>query len=120
MRELITDALASALGADTISVPRGALAVEAIRRARPSLVLLDRDMPDVTAVDLLPRLAADPVAGMVPALVLAADADPDEWTRLRRAGATQVLGTPLDITTLIAATSQLTASERTAPERTAG
>ncbi|MEX5634694.1 ATP-binding protein [Parafrankia sp. FMc2] len=110
LRELVTDTLASALGADTISVPRGALAVEAIRRARPSLVLLDRDMPDVAAVDLLPRLAADPVAGMVPAFVLTSDADPDEWTRLRRAGAAHVLGMPLDVTTLVAATSQLTAS----------
>ncbi|CUU60749.1 hypothetical protein Ga0074812_14628 [Parafrankia irregularis] len=109
LRELVTDTLASALGADTISVPRGALAVEAIRRARPSLVLLDGDLPDVTAADLLPRLAADPVAGTVPALVLAAEADPDEWTRLRRAGARQILGMPLDVTTLIAATSQLTA-----------
>ncbi|CAI7978724.1 hybrid sensor histidine kinase/response regulator [Parafrankia soli] len=108
LRALVSDTLASALGADTISVPRGALAVEAIRRARPSLVLLDRDLPDVTAVDLLPRLAADPVAGTVPALVLTTEVDPDEWTRLRRAGAVQVLGMPLDVTSLIAATSQLT------------
>ncbi|SNQ46027.1 Signal transduction histidine kinase [Frankia canadensis] len=110
VRSAVTDALARTLGADTVTVPRAALALDAVRRARPTFVLLDRDLPDATATELLAQLAADPTAGVIPALVLAEDADPGERARLRRAGAVDVLDLPLVPASLSAAATALTAA----------
>jgi len=110
VRSAVSDALAQTLGADTVTVPRAGLALDAVRRARPAFVLLDRDLPDATAPELLAQLAADPTAGAIPALVLAEDADPGERTRLRRAGALDVLDLPLVPASLSAAATALTAA----------
>ena len=108
LRAQVTETLADALGADTILVPRGALALATIRNARPALVLIDRNLPDTTAVDLLTRLASDSRAKSVPALVLSSDPNPDDRHLLRQSGAVDVLGLPLDTRTLVAAASALT------------
>ncbi len=110
-RTMVTHVLRNSLGADTVTVPRAALALDAVRRARPALVLLDRELPDSSAEDLLRTLTADPRAGRVPAVVLTMDDDPRELVRLRQAGAVAVLGAPLDVAAIIAAAGHLTAAD---------
>jgi CheY-like chemotaxis protein len=85
-----------------------------VRGARPAFILLDRDLPDTTAAELLAQLAADPTAGVIPALVLSEDTDPRERAYLRRAGAVDVLKIPLDPGALVAAAAALTTA-MTAP-----
>jgi signal transduction histidine kinase len=97
VRTTVTQALRTQLEADTVSVPRAALALDAVRRARPALILLDRDLPDATAADLLRHLAGDPLAGGIPAVVLTADDDPRKRLEMQEAGAVAVLASPLDI-----------------------
>ncbi|EIV95846.1 hybrid sensor histidine kinase/response regulator [Frankia sp. QA3] len=114
VRAAVADMLAESLAADPVTVPRAALAVDAVRRARPAFILLDRDLPDATAPELLAQLAADPTAAAIPALVLTEDTDPRERTMLRRAGAVDILALPLDPASLVAAATALTAA-MTAP-----
>jgi DNA-binding response OmpR family regulator len=75
--------------------------MDVVRRARPALVLLEHDLPDGPADDLLRSLGDDPATAAVPAVVLSADHDPLERVRLLRAGAAEVIGVPLDVRTLL-------------------
>ncbi|KLL12742.1 MULTISPECIES: hybrid sensor histidine kinase/response regulator [Protofrankia] len=106
-RAMVTHVLRSSLGADTVCVPRAALALDAVRRSRPALVLLDRILPDAPVEELLRVLAADATAGQVPAVVLTTDDDPRDLTKLRQAGAVGVVGAPLDVNAVIAAAGHL-------------
>jgi signal transduction histidine kinase/CheY-like chemotaxis protein len=110
LRALVAQTLRRSVGADTVTVPRAALALDAVHRARPAVILLDRDLPDGTAVELLRRLASDPTAGGIPTLVLAGDDDPLDKVRLRQAGAVEVLRGPLDPGALAAAASAAAAA----------
>lgn len=114
LRSLVAETLTDFLAADTVTVPRAGLALDAVRGARPAFILLDRDLPDTTAAELLAQLAADPTAGVIPALVLSEDTDPRERAYLRRAGAVDVLKIPLDPGALVAAAAALTTA-MTAP-----
>ncbi|WP_242418319.1 hybrid sensor histidine kinase/response regulator, partial [Frankia sp. CpI1-P] len=114
VRAAVADMLTESLAADPVTVPRAALAVDAVRRARPAFILLDRDLPDASAPELLAQLAADPTTAATPAFVLTEDTDPRERTMLRRAGAVDILALPLDPASLVAAATALTAA-MTAP-----
>ncbi|MBX6387612.1 MAG: response regulator [Frankia sp.] len=104
-RAMVSQALARSFSADTVSVPRGALALDAVRRARPHIIMIDQQLPDTTAAELLGELAADPRAANIPAVVLSADDDPAEVLRLRHAGARQVVPSPMDTGALVIAVS---------------
>ncbi|MCM3886346.1 hybrid sensor histidine kinase/response regulator [Frankia sp. R82] len=110
VRSAVAKVLADVLGADTVTVPRAGLALDAVRRARPAFVLMDRELPDASAPELLAQLAADPTGSAVPAFVLAEDTDAHERTRLRRAGAVDVLDLPFVPASLTAATTALSAT----------
>ncbi|SBW28243.1 ATP-binding response regulator [Protofrankia symbiont of Coriaria ruscifolia] len=117
-RSMVTHVLRSSLGADTVCVPRAALALDAVRRSRPALVLLDRILPDATAEELLRTLTADAAAGQVPAVVLTTDDDPRDLMKLRQAGAVGVVGAPLDVNAVVAAAGHL-ATHQTARHQAA-
>ncbi|MGF7237374.1 MAG: ATP-binding response regulator [Frankia sp.] len=95
-RAFVSAALRGRLGANTVSVPRAGLALEALHRCRPALVLVDRDLPDAVAGELIEQLASDPAAAGLPIIVIAPDEDPGEFARLREAGAADVVAAPLD------------------------
>ncbi len=96
IRAFVAAALRGRLGASTVSVPRAGLALEALHRCRPALVLVDRDLPDAAVGELIEHLAGDPVAAGLPIIVIAPDEDPGEFARLREAGAVDVVAAPLD------------------------
>jgi len=102
-RAYVSKTLARAFAADVVSVPRGALALDAVHRARPELIMIDQHLPDTTAADLLAYLATDPVAGTIPTVVLSAADDPVEVLRLRQAGARDVVSSPMDTGALVIA-----------------
>jgi hypothetical protein len=103
MRAMVSHTLRRSFEADTVSVPRGALALDAVYRARPGVIMIDQQLPDMTAAELLGRMAADPMACGVPTVVLSAEDDPAEVLRLRQAGARQVVGSPMDTGALVIA-----------------
>lgn len=100
-RALVAQALRHRLGVEVLAVERGELALEAVRSRQPRLVLLDAELVDAPAGEVLARLAADPLSALVPRIVLTGEQDPRAHLRLRAAGAHEVLSLPLDVRALL-------------------
>jgi two-component system nitrate/nitrite response regulator NarL len=67
----------------------GAQAIEAIRRLRPRVALLDLRMPHLDGIDVAEQVRADPSLGDVRVLILSAE---DRQAAVRRAEAAGVVG----------------------------
>jgi CheY-like chemotaxis protein len=80
-----------------IHAPDGRAGLEAARTYRPDLVLLDLHLPDMPGHEVHRRLAADPVLGGVPVVILSADATPVQVQRALSGGAAAYLTKPLDL-----------------------
>ena len=76
---------------------QGIIGLDLVRAHHPDLVLLDLHLPDVSGVDVLAALQADPVTASVPVVVLSADASPALARRLLAAGALHYLTKPVDL-----------------------
>ncbi|MCW2548662.1 MAG: sensor hybrid histidine kinase [Mycobacterium sp.] len=96
-RALVSQALRSRLSTEVVSVQRAAVALAALHRSQPSLVIIDAELPDAVGTELLHRLNSDPFSALVPKIVLSTDTDPRVHLRLRAAGAHQVVQLPLDV-----------------------
>ncbi|HUS29748.1 MAG TPA: response regulator [Kofleriaceae bacterium] len=71
MRELVAEALRS-FGFDVEEAGDGVDALAAIRRMRPSLLITDCDMPNMTGNELVRALACDERLCSLPAIVISA------------------------------------------------
>lgn len=77
------------------------------RAGQPELLLLDLNLPDMTGIDILVRLAADDAVGHVPVIILTTTDDPGEIQRCFDLGADLCLAKPLDPETFAAAIRRL-------------
>jgi signal transduction histidine kinase len=114
---MVAAALRTRLDVDVAAVTRAAEALVTIRRIQPPMVLLDSELPDATATELLHRLGGDPLSTLVPKVVLTFDPDPAVRLRLRAAGAAEVLPLPLDVRHLLDVVRRSVRPGRTGPER---
>ena len=79
--------------------PRQAL--ELLRREKPSVLLLDLMMPDVSGFDLLTAMRTDRELRYTPVIVLTAATGADSKLRALQLGATDFLGKPVDASELV-------------------
>ena len=93
-------------GVKLISAMQGRLGLDLARQHHPDLILLDLHLPDMSGLEVLQRLRADPSTRDIPVVVTSADATPGQIERLRAAGADDYLTKPLDIPRLAAAVRQ--------------
>ncbi len=63
------------------------LALDVAREFRPTVILLDLEMPKITGFDLLPVLRDDPLLREVPVIVLSAISEPQTKARAFKLGA---------------------------------
>jgi PAS domain S-box-containing protein len=75
--------------------------LSAIRARRPSLVLLDMQLPDIDGLELLRHLQADADTAEIPIVVVSADATEDRIAQAVAAGATRYLTKPVDVAQLL-------------------
>jgi PAS domain S-box-containing protein len=75
----------------------------AIKRRRPSLVLLDMQLPDIDGLELLRHLQAGADTSDIPVIVVSADATEARISQAIAAGATHYLTKPVNVPTLLAA-----------------
>jgi CheY-like chemotaxis protein len=78
----------------------GGEALEQVRRARPSLVLLDVMMPGLDGWGVAARLAQDSETHEIPVVFLSARAAPEDRERARELGAVGYVVKPFDPLTL--------------------
>jgi two-component system, cell cycle response regulator len=72
------------------------------RQEKPDLVLLDLVLPDMSGVEVLRRLRADPVTAAIPVVVFSTDDDPASRHAALAAGADEYLTKSVDDQTLLA------------------
>lgn len=70
--------------------------ISALRAERPSVLLLDLHMPDVSGMDILNLLHADEQLSQVPVIVLTSSNDPEARLQALQLGATDFLSKPVD------------------------
>jgi PAS domain S-box-containing protein len=77
--------------------------LDAIRRRRPSLVLLDMQLPDIDGLELLRHLQSDPDTSDLPVIVVSADATEARISQAIASGATHYLTKPVNVPMFLAA-----------------
>ncbi len=80
----------------------GRQALEALRRRRPDLVLLDLMMPELSGFEVLEALSRDPKTSGIPVVVLTARGGDTDQQRGLALGARRYMNKPFDVRDLIA------------------
>ncbi len=78
----------------------GEEAIELAAREQPDLILLDLQLPDLSGLDVMERLRADPRTGAIPIVIVSADAQKEQLTAAQERGARDYLVKPLDLARL--------------------
>lgn len=86
-------------GFESREVNSGASAVESAKREAPDLVLLDKNMPGMSGVEVIRALRAEPSLRQVPILILSGE--PVEPGELRSLGANGAVQKPFDVKALV-------------------
>jgi signal transduction histidine kinase/CheY-like chemotaxis protein len=84
-------------GIALIPAMQGTLGLDLAREHHPELILLDLHLPDLSGVEVLHRLRADPKTRELPVVIVSADASPGRVRRLIDAGADGYLTKPIDM-----------------------
>ncbi len=93
---LVEQMLARWPGIRLVVAPDGAAGLEQARALHPDMVLLDMQLPDMTGMDVLRRLKADPATRDLAVIALSASAVPTEVAAAREAGAADYWTKPID------------------------
>ena len=101
MRDLITAVLRSA-GLEVAESADGAEALDMAQMLRPSILLLDMDMPELDGFEVLEALRRTLRGRAVPVIVVTARDDPETERRCIELGAEDYITKPIQPATLIA------------------
>lgn len=94
--------LLGAEGFQVFALPDGEMAVKAVARDRPDLVLLDIIMPGTDGYEVCTRLKADPALREIPVIFLSALDEPWDKVRAFRAGGVDYITKPFQIDEVLA------------------
>jgi PAS domain S-box-containing protein len=81
---------------------QGRMGLDLARTGHADLIMLDLHLPDMTGIEVLGQLRADPVTAGVPVYIVSADATAGQVARMRAAGAAGYLTKPLDVRRVLA------------------
>lgn len=105
-RKLFCDVL-KANGYEVVPVSDGNNFLATARKSDPQLVIMDIQLPNVSGVDLIAELKADPGMEGVPVLAVTAYAGKGDEERIRDAGAQDYLAKPVSIGPFMASVRKL-------------
>ena len=92
----------TAAGYRSVMAGDGATCLQLARSERPDLILLDRLLPDMSGIDVLRQLRANPVTRRIPVVMFSSEHDAGQRIEALRAGAEDFLSRPIDDQTLLA------------------
>lgn len=87
-------------GYEVVAVTSGKAALAMLPKVRPSVVILDKCMPDLSGLDVLRIIQSDAALRTIPVILYSADDDPAEIVEAKRLGAQDYLvkgNTPWDV-----------------------
>lgn len=84
-----------------VTAANGADGIALAVQEKPSLILLDLHLPDISGEDVLRRLRSDPRTAQIPIAVLSADAIQSQRDRLMRTGVQAYFTKPLVLASLL-------------------
>lgn len=99
-------------GFSVVTAASGAEALALLRTMRPSLILMDIQLPGMSGLDILKRLRATAIFKSTPVLVLSGENQKDTVTQSMHAGATGFIAKPFDRKTLVARVSSVMADKK--------
>ncbi len=94
--------------------PNGLVAVKLARELRPSLILMDIQMPIMDGLTAMREIRSDPALRAIPIIALTALAMPGDRERCLTAGATDYMSKPLTLTALTELMKGLLSKDRDA------
>jgi DNA-binding response OmpR family regulator len=98
-RMVMAGALGAVSGVELVCAATAAEGLAAAAFRKPTLVLLDANLPDMSGLDVMTQLAA--LKGKAPVLVVSADVTSEHVGRMLDAGASGYIAKPLDLDELI-------------------
>lgn len=101
---------------DVIQAASGTEALEVTHAHLPDLILLDLQLPDVSGIELIATLRADPATALIPIVVISAFQDAQSRLDALRAGAEDFMVKPLDELVLLARLRSLLRARETDEE----
>ncbi len=93
-------------GFRTLVANDGPAGIDAAKRERPDLILLDVMMPGMSGLETCRRLRAEPLLRDTPIILLTASDDPDLDSKGRQVGATAAMRKPFGSGNIISAVEQ--------------
>lgn len=90
-----------------ISAMQGNLGLEMARIHAPDLILLDLHLPDLSGIQVLNQLQADPRTSAIPVVVLTGDPLPGTKGQVLESGALACLSKPVDVTQFLDTVSHI-------------
>src|SRR5262245_6814916 len=107
----LVELLLSAEGHQISSVTDGRAAVEAARRTRPDLVLMDLSLPLLSGWEATRQIRSDPVTSAIPILAVTAHAMHGDRERAIAAGCNGFIAKPINEETFAASVSEFLSSQ---------
>lgn len=92
----------AAAGYGAILASDGADCLAQARLERPDAILLDLMLPDMTGIEVLRQLKADPATRRIPVVMISGEQDPVRRVAALRAGAADFMARPIDDDMLLA------------------
>lgn len=94
-----------------VTCATGAQGLAAARRMRPTLMLVDLQLPDMSGHDVLRTVLDDPALHRIPCVAFSADAREQAVEEAIRGGFREFLPKPIDVTEFLSAIDRLIADE---------
>ncbi len=92
----------TAAGYSSVMAADGASCLQLARSEGPDLILLDLTLPDMSGIEVLRQLKANPATRRIPVVMFSSEHDPVRRLAALRAGAEDFLSRPIDDQTLLA------------------
>jgi two-component system cell cycle response regulator DivK len=99
--------LLTAHGYEVEAVRDGREAVERARAFAPDLVVMDIQLPDISGLELIEAMKADPALAATPIMAVTAYAARGDEERIREAGAEAYVSKPVTVAQFLAAVDAL-------------
>ena len=94
-------------GYRTVEAGTGEEGVRLAHERHPALILMDIQLPDISGIEALQRLRADPVTSPTPVIAVTASVMPQDRTRVMAAGFDGFQGKPISVRELLATVREI-------------